>query len=536
MANIDLVGLGVFAAYIVAIAVIGYFGARRTKTTADFVAASGQLGFWTYVLLMVGAVTSGMTIIGVAGLGFQSGWANLWERVIGPPFAVSFCTVLVGYKMWTLRNKYRIWTMQDYFATRYEDPRTLRALAGIVSVVTCFAYLIGQYTAVGVVTEVVLGIPYSVGSLIALVIVVGYVMGGGMFSTAWTTFLQSLIMIVGVFITAPLIINWMGGWIAFNELVSQVPVLQQIVRGQAPGYLFGTFLDQPFGPADMPLVGWAYNLTLFGITVPLGLLVAPHIVNNVLCFKESKYTRWGPLIMYVLGVPLILGTSLIGLAARVAWAQGQLNIASLTLEGGVTVAWNDMAYPTIAKAALPYGIFILLLPSVLAAVMSTTDRLLVTAASNVSYDLVKNVLRPNTSEKATVWINRLVVLILGVSSWYISLTPQPMLAWFIWAALSLMVNCFFWPIIGGLYWKRMNKHAARWGMLTGFVVTLISFAIWGKNIIIPGVVALYAVVPGFIASTAVTLALAFLTKPHSEALLRETLTGLFIKSGTPAKH
>ncbi|MGC8936439.1 MAG: sodium:solute symporter family protein [Candidatus Methanomethylicaceae archaeon] len=534
--NFDVMGLLVFGAYIFTTAIIGYFGAKRTKTTADFVAASGQLGFWTYVLLMLGAVTSGMTIIGVAGLGFQSGWANLWERVIGPPFAISFCTVLVGYKMWTLRNKYKIWTMQDYFAVRYEDPKILRAIAGIVSAVTCFAYLIGQYTAIGVVTEVALGIPYSIGSLIALVIVVGYVMGGGMFSTAWTTFLQSLIMIFGVFITAPLIINWMGGWVAFNELVSQVPVLQQIVRNQAPGYLFGTFLDQPFGPATMPLVGWAYNLTLFGITVPLGLLVAPHVVNNVLCFKESKYTRWAPLIMYVVGVPLILGTSLIGLAARVAWAQGRLDIASLTLEGGVTVAWNDMAYPTIAKAALPYGLFIFLLPCVLAAVMSTTDRLLVTAASNISYDVVKNVFRPQTSDRAITWMSRLVVLIVGISSWYISLTPQPMLAWFIWAALSLMVNCFFWPVIGGLYWKRMNKHAARWGMLAGFIVTLISFAIWGKNIIIPGVVALYAVVPGLIASTAFTLLLAFLTKPHSEDILKETLTGPFIMSSTKVKH
>lgn len=527
---LDIIGTVLFVVYIIAIAIISYFGAKRTRTTADFVAASGELGFWTYVLLMLGAVTSGMSIIGVAGLGFQSGWANLWERVIGPPFAISFCTVLIGYKIWGLRKKYEIWTMQDYFAIRYEDPKILRALAGTISIVTCFAYLIGQYTAIGVVTEVVLGIPYSIASFIALVVVVGYVMTGGMFSTAWTTFLQSLLMVIGVFLTAPIIINWMGGWVAFNELASQVPILQQVVRGQSAGYLFGTFLDQPFGPADVVLVGWTYNLTLFGLTVPLGLMVAPHIVNNVLCFKDIKYTRWGPIIMYVLGVPLILGTSLVGLAARIAWAKGSLEIASLTLEGGVTVAWNDMAYPTIAKAALPYGLFIILLPCVLAAVMSTTDRLLVTVSSNVSYDIVKNVFRPNASDKTLAWISRIVILVVGVVSWYLSLTPQPMLAWFIWAALSLMVNCFLWPILGGLYWKRMNKHAARWSMLVGFVITLISFAVWGKNIIIPGVVALYAVTPGFIASTLVAIILAFATKPHTEELLKETLTGAFIKS------
>jgi SSS family solute:Na+ symporter len=528
--KMDILAIGAAIIYFIAIGIISYFGAKKTKTLADFVAASGRLGFWTYVLLMVGSVTSGMTIIGVAGTSFQGGWANLWERVIGPPFAISFCTILIGYKLWNLRKKFQMLTIQDYLAIRYEDPKIIRMIAGIISAATCFAYLIAQYTAIGIVSEAILGIPYSLASFIALIVVIGYVMTGGMFSTAWTTFLQSILIILVIFISAPIIISWMGGWIVLNELVSQVPILQQTIRGVSSTYLFAQFLDKPFGPADVPLVGWAYNLTLFGITVPLGLMVAPHIVNNVLCFKDSKCIKWGPLLMYVLCVPLILSTSVIGIAARVAWAQGKLNISSLVLEGGVTVAWNDMAFPTIAKVALPYGLLMLLLPCVLAAVMSTTDRLLVTGASNISYDVIKNAIRPTISDKGIKWINGIVILIIGIFSWWLSLTPQPMLAWFIWAALALMVNCFFWPIIGGLYWKRMNKHSARWCMIIGFITTLLSFAIWGKNIIIPGVLAVYAVVPGFIASTLTVIILSFITKPQSEEILKETSTGLFLRS------
>ncbi len=519
-----------FILYLVAIAIIGYFGAKRTKTLADFVAASGQLGFLTYVLLMVGSVLSGMTLIGVAGLGFTSGWSNVWERVIGPAFAVAFCTVLVGYKIWPLRSKYNLLTMQDYFAVRYEDPKILRAISGVVSAIACFAYLIGQFTAIGVVSEVILGIPYFIGSLIALVIVVGYVVTGGMFSTAWTTILQAILMIAGVYITVPIIIEWVGGWTRFNELVSQVPILQNTIRGQPPGFMYGTLLDQPGSPSPaVPLAGWVFNLTLFGLTVPLGLMVAPHIINNVLCYRDVKYTRWGPIIMYVLSMILILLTSLAGLAARVAWAQGKIEVKPLTLATGETVRWSDMAYPTIAKAALPYGLFIFLLPCVLAAVMSTTDRLLVTAASNISYDVVRNAFKPTLSEGAIKWISRIVVVVVGFGSWSLAVYPQPMLAWFIWAALALILNCFFWPVIGGLYWRRMNKHAARWGMLVGLVVTLISFLIWGTRIEIPGVVSMYASVPGFIASTVVTLILAYATKPHPEEVLKATLTGPFLR-------
>jgi len=151
-----------------------------------------------------------------------------------------------------------------------------------------------------------------------------------------------------------------------------------------------------------------------------------------------------------------------------------------------------------------------------------------TAASNVAYDIVKNVVKPLLPDRAIIWISRAVVVVIGVGSWLIALGPQELLAWFIWAALSIMVNCFFWPLIGGLYWRRMNKHAARWGMIAGFAVTLATFAMCGTTVWIDGI-PFYAVLPGFIASTATTIILALLTRPHSEELLRETLTGAFLK-------
>ena len=510
----DVIAAIVFIIYLFSIAVIAHYGAKRTKTVADFIAASGKLGFWTYCLLMLGSVFSGMTLIGVAGLGFTTGWANLWERVIGPPFAIVFGTILIGYKLFPLRKKFTILTMQDYLALRFNDPKVLRAIAGVISAITCFVYLIGQYTAIGVVSEVVLGIPYWLGATIAAVIVIGYVLAGGMFSTAWTTFFQSVLMLLGIHITVPIIVSWSGGFTALNEALSSVPLLQTNL-GKSEDFMFAQFLDKPFAPANVPLAGWVYNITLFGITVPLGLMVAPHIVNNVLTFKEIRYTRWGPLVMYLLGVTGILLTSIAGMAARVAWAKGLITIPTLEM-GGIKVSWSDMAYPTIAKVALPYGLFILLLPTILAGVMSTTDRLILTAASNISYDIVRNVLKPEMSERATKWIGRVVVIVVGLGSLFIALNPQPLLAWFIWAALSLMVNCFFWPIIGGIYWKKMNKHAARWSMITGFIVTTATFVVFGKTVKIFDI-PLYSVLPGFVASSLAAVVLSLALKTESPA-------------------
>ncbi|RLI78801.1 proline permease [Archaeoglobales archaeon] len=479
---------------------------------ADFVAASGQLGFWTYCSLMLGSVFSGMTLIGVAGLGFTTGWANLWERVIGPPFAIAFGTILIGYKLFPMRKRLTILTMQDFLAFRFNDPKVLRAIAGLISAITCFVYLIGQYTAIGVVSEVVLGIPYWIGATIAAVIVIGYVLTGGMFSTAWTTFLQSILMLLGIFVTVPIIVSWIGGFTALNEGLTAIPLLQ-IELGKTSSFMFAEYLNKPFAPINVPLAGWAYNITLFGITVPLGLMVAPHIVNNVLTFKDVRYARWGPLVLYVVGVAGILLTSVAGMAARVAWAEGLITIPSMSI-GGIEVRWSDMAYPTIAKVALPYGLFALLLPTILAGVMSTTDRLILTAANNVSYDIVKNVLKPDLSDNAIRWISRIVVVVVGLGSFIVALNPQPMLAWFIWSALALMANCFFWPILGGIYWKKMNKQAARWSMIVGFAVTIITFALFGKTVWLFKI-PLYSAFPGFIASSIVAITLSTILRERT---------------------
>lgn len=98
-----------------------------------------------------------------------------------------------------------------------------------------------------------------------------------------------------------------------NYYLSLVPELQNAMRGVPKEYLFAYYLDKPFAPANVPLAGWVYNITLFGLTVPLGLMVAPHIINNILTFRDIRYTKWSPLILYLLSFTVIMLTSIAGM-------------------------------------------------------------------------------------------------------------------------------------------------------------------------------------------------------------------------------
>ncbi|MEM0330295.1 MAG: proline permease, partial [Archaeoglobaceae archaeon] len=135
-------------------------------------------------------------------------------------------------------------------------------------------------------------------------------------------------------------------------------------------------------------------------------------------------------------------------------------------------------------------------------------RLILTATNSMSYDIVKNALGKEIGERKMRLFNAILVAIIGFSSLLIALTPQQMLAWIIWSGLALMANCFFFPIVLGLYWDRMTKNAARLSMLVGFIVTIVCFATYGRTIPIFGIPS-YAAFPGFLASflTAVVISL-----------------------------
>ena len=67
---VDLVTVAVIAIYFLVLLGIGVWASKKIKTTEDYLVAGRSLGFWVFVLLMIGTVCSGMSLLGVSGLGY----------------------------------------------------------------------------------------------------------------------------------------------------------------------------------------------------------------------------------------------------------------------------------------------------------------------------------------------------------------------------------------------------------------------------------------------------------------------------------
>ena len=197
--------------------------------------------------------------------------------------------------------------------------------------------------------------------------------------------------------------------------------------------------------------------------VCLGLSCAPHIINNVLAARKNAYFRWAPLAAFVIMSAFHHMVKWVGLAARSMAQEGRLSLpegVANPTDYTFIVATETLTGPVLQS-------FFAVL--VLAAVMSTTDRLLLTIGGSCAWDLFRNLWKPDAPNHKIMLISRVSVIIAAAISLVLALYPAELLAWLIWMGIGVMLAVFAAPLIGGLFWKRANGAGALAAMLTGLL-------------------------------------------------------------------
>lgn len=110
---LDYIGTAIIILYLVGLVAIGALASRKIKTSEDFLVAGRNLGFWTFTLLVVASICSGMTILGVSGLGYTTGWPSIWEQIF-VPLSAAVCILFFGTKIHAVAAKTGYVTVQDY--------------------------------------------------------------------------------------------------------------------------------------------------------------------------------------------------------------------------------------------------------------------------------------------------------------------------------------------------------------------------------------------------------------------------------------
>ena len=510
----DLTVLAVIGLYFVVLIGIGSWASKKIHTTEDYILAGRSLGFWVFTILIVCSICSGMSLLGVSGFGYTSGWPGIWEQIF-VPLAASFCIIVFGVKLHALGKTRGYLTVQDYLAERFESPRTVRALAATSGIVVSLIYLVGQYAAITIVLVWLFGIPHWQALLISGVIITAYTVVGGLYAVSWAGLIQGGILILGVLLMAPPVIMSAGGLTHINT----------VLAGVDPNFV-GPWFPEAYAPYAYATPEFLFS---FAILLMVGLACAPHVVNNVLAAREARYFKWAPLVAFLIYAVVMLLVKLVGFAVRSLVEEGRLVLPdAVNAQDYSFIVGVEHAMPNVAF----WAFFAVI---VLAAVMSTTDRLMLTVGTSFAWDIYKNILRPSASDREVLLVSK-VALVLGAGgTLLLAINPPEMLAWLIWMGIGVMLATFAVPLLAGLYWRGATAGGAIASMVVGLVAAA-AFGYWHQFVApLPVHFSLFA-----LAFSALAMVVASrLSTRNSEETLANTRTGWFIQSpghDAPRRH
>src|SRR5690242_10244932 len=197
--------IGFFFAIIAVTLVITYFAARKTKTSSEFYAAGRSVSALQNGFALAGDYMSAASFLGISGMVAMSGYDGMiyatgW--LVGWP-ALMF---LVAEP---LRNLGKF-TFADVVAFRLRN-RPVRIAAAIGGILTVLFYTIAQMVGSGSLIALMFGIPYLWAEIIVGVVMLAYVLFGGMLATTWVQIIKACLLLFGVTLLTGLVLWHVGG-------------------------------------------------------------------------------------------------------------------------------------------------------------------------------------------------------------------------------------------------------------------------------------------------------------------------------------
>lgn len=320
---------------------------RRKAGTGDvaYWGAERKIGFIVNGFAQFSALVSAASFLGSLGLCYRLGW-SFTTMAFGVGSTLGFVLSML-IASGPLRRYSEIkgkFTLANFFSDRYGTPT---ALATSIFVLILFpAYIVPQLMGGGLAGAYVLGIDFKYAVILVGIVYVGYVLLGGMLSVTWTDFMQGILMfifMVGLSITAI---------IHFGGLGSLIPKALSV---------------NPYFLSLHPKISpWTY----FGIAlgVVMFVLASPHIIMRLFTAKNVKQGR--------AALSLTAGLSL------VFHLLGYIGIAAAALILAPKLPKIDKTYIVVMDELFPTLIRGFAVAGILAAIMSTTDVMLLASGLN----------------------------------------------------------------------------------------------------------------------------------------------------------
>jgi SSS family solute:Na+ symporter len=299
--------------------------------------------------------------------------------------------------------------------------------------------LAAQLIALSILFQVVMGVPYWVGSVLGGAVVIVYFTAGGLFSSAWINFLQLIVLGAGFLLSLPAALDSAGGW----DEVRRTLVSRMSASGAA-NYLSGTGIGG---------TGILYYVALLAPS----FIVSPGLIQKAFGARSAAAARLG----VNLNAVALVGFALIPPALGI--------VAAAKFPG---LADPQVSLFRVMTDALPVWLGVLGIAAIFSAEVSTCDAVLFMLSTSLSVDLYKGYLHRTASDRRLLLVSRATAVIAGALGVLISIRVPSIIA-SLTLFYSLVSVALFVPVVMGLYSSRPTARGALAAICTSVPATLI---------------------------------------------------------------
>ena len=464
--------IGMFGAFVALTLYITAWAARRTRTTQDFYVAGGGVTGFQNGLAIAGDYMSAASFLGISAQIFNDGYDGLIYSIgflVGWPIIM----FLMAEK---LRNLGR-YTFADVASFRFAQT-PVRIFAAFSTLLVVAFYLIAQMVGAGQLIKLLFGLPFNYAVMIVGVLMILYVLFGGMRATTWVQIIKAALLLSGATFMAIMVMAKVG--FSPEELFRQAVQVKTdlaISKGVAPEQAAADGLSI-MGPGKF--IKDPISAISFGMALMFGTAGLPHILMRFFTVPDAKQARKSVLwatgwIGYFYLLTFIIG---FGAIVLVATNPQYLDPAG-ALKGG-----GNMAAIHLANA-VGGNIFLGFISAVaFATILAVVSGLTLAGASAVSHDLFATVFNKKAADsKMELRVSKITTLVLGVVAVVLGISFEKQnVAFMVSLAFALAASGNFPVLILALLWKGCTTRGAViggfLGVLTALVLMILSPSIW----------------------------------------------------------
>ena len=453
--------LGMFLGFVLITLGITWWAARRSQSAAAFFTASRRITGWQNGIAVSGDYMSAASFLGIAGLIAFYGYDGFMFSV---GWLVAYLTVLLVVAE-PLRNAGK-YTMADVLAYRL-SPRPVRAMAALSTLTVSTFYMIAQMVGAGALVTLLLGsshVSYQVAVTGVGVLMIIYVVFGGMLATTWVQIIKAILLMAGTILLSLLVLSHFD-W-SFTSFFNAATHVTYHDKGEL---VTKNFLDP--GLRFTPANHGALDLISLGIALVFGTAGLPHILVRFYTVPDARTARISVVWAMVLIGSFYIMTTFLGFGA--ATIVGRDHIAS---HGG-----NNMSAPLLAQALGGDIFFAFIAAIAFATILAVVAGLTISASTSFAHDFYTAVIHKGTERRPgeEVRVARITALFVGAISIEIAilLGKDANVAFLVALAFAVAASANLPVIVLSLFWKRFNTTGAVCGLATGLIASLVLIAI-----------------------------------------------------------